>query len=290
MLLRINWEISNCCNYNCSYCFNNSVKINFNLTAPIITLLLKKIKKLNYSEYEFVLTGGEPTIHPYFNFIISEIYRVFNDKLKSLNVITNISQDISFFDNLFQITDSRFSLRCSLHLKYLTENKFEKLEFFLKNNIKLLISVLLDKNYYYKIFQCINKINFLYMKYNFEPSLRFLFDDSYTENEKTFFNFFNNLWNVKDFIKNKISFYNQYCIFGYNLLIINSDLTFRGSYCKQSNLTNIPIIFLNEKKIKEKLFKIVKCRQSCCFIPTCHLLPKFKNKDLLNNFLKEKNL
>lgn len=289
MLLRINWEISNCCNYKCSYCYNNSIKENFKLTPEVITLVLKKLKSLNYDNYEFVLTGGEPTIHPQIKFIIKEIYNIFQNKLKSINIITNLSQDKIFFKDLFSIVDSRFSLRCSIHLKYFNSNKYELIEFFLQYGIKLYISILLDRKYYNDIFDIIRQINLFYKKYNFEPSLRFLFEDEYSKEEKFFFNIFNTLWNVKNFIKENISFYNYYCVFGENLIVLNSDLTFRGSYCKQSNLVNVPIIFLTKEKIKEKIFKIVKCHQSCCNIPTCHILPKFENKYLLNKFIKEKN-
>lgn len=130
---RVQWSLTNKCNYNCYYCNSNNNKENFSdlLTVEKIIDFINILSKIK--NVDIRLFGGEPTIHPHFKKILTDI------ETKNILLWTNLSQSESFFESIKNIS---IKYRCSLHLKYSETNSFLKKIKVLKENNNIFVNVM----------------------------------------------------------------------------------------------------------------------------------------------------
>lgn len=71
----MNWMITGKCNYNCLHCFNaaDNARLQSEFTWEEAQKLIEEAAECGINE--FILTGGEPMMHPHFLDIVREIYR-----------------------------------------------------------------------------------------------------------------------------------------------------------------------------------------------------------------------
>lgn len=275
--MQINWEISNKCNYNCSYCYNKDKKDDFPLSEEIIDIILDNIFSLD-NTFSITLTGGEPTQSSHLKKIINKIflYKEKKIRLQEVNFITNGSQDFEYFKDFRDLPKNIFFIRLSIHPKYYTPRLKNLILELVENRIPLKISILYDIKYLDRVVEIVNWIDKFQRNDFFEPSLRAIFGAdcgvSYSESDKEYLDTINKKWNYLTPFKNN-KFYGQICSFG-KILVINSDLTFSSAYCPQARYCAIPLVYTTPKKIKENIIYSDRCRMSCCQVPTDLILDK----------------
>jgi len=92
---RINWEITNICNFRCNYCINpqtESKNKERNFTADEILRFFDSTKK----QWLILITGGEPFMYPNFTEVCQALTQT-----HSLQITTNLSSP-----NIYQFADS----------------------------------------------------------------------------------------------------------------------------------------------------------------------------------------
>jgi organic radical activating enzyme len=147
-ILRINWHILNWCNLKCSYCnvkehlsydYNDNTQISNNY--KLIISRLKTISK----PFEICLTGGEPTLHPNIEDILSGLNEIEN--LTKIYFFTNLTRSENFYKNIKSF--SKVTYYASFHPEYHKEDFLDKC----KNlNCEVHISMMPEyKNYILKI-------------------------------------------------------------------------------------------------------------------------------------------
>lgn len=86
--IRIHWDIITLCNLNCSYCYaRENEPWNKIQTLTQIDNILEMIRRDNINEYEVILLGGEPTMHPKYFYILDALDQLQN--IVSVSTITN---------------------------------------------------------------------------------------------------------------------------------------------------------------------------------------------------------
>ena len=117
-VLKINWEITSHCNYNCSYCFGNAGMKNANFSSfEDLKKIVDKIFSINRKAYDILLIGGEPSVHPNFLDLLQYINNV--DKDISINIVTNGSKSIEYHKKLFDsIKNKKLLFNVSIHLEH----------------------------------------------------------------------------------------------------------------------------------------------------------------------------
>lgn len=261
----INWCLGNTCNYSCSYCpdslHSGSIKwVNHNLAFDFCHKIVSHFKSTGKT-VEFLFTGGEPTMYPYFPMLLEKLKR---EECK-IEVITNGSrtkkwweQNRHLFDKVIFTYHSEFANKehiidiintikdfCSIHVNFtMLPSKFEEcLETAITinrlfPNISLTLKPLLknfgDEMYDYeeRHIQVLKEIRF---KYNVTEnisrgSLRNFFDSGETLKYKA----------VDFILRNENHWKGWKCHIGIELIYIDyKGDVYRGT-CKQGNkITNI---------------------------------------------------
>lgn len=133
-VLKIEWNMSKRCNFRCSYCdeFTSDRKsphLPFDVAKKAIDKILIKTQD---KQIKVNLTGGEPTVNPEFEKILSYMY----EKNIDVGVITNGSRTLEFYKG---IMPKLKSFIMSYHMEYhnrevLPENILELKKFIKENN------------------------------------------------------------------------------------------------------------------------------------------------------------
>jgi len=150
-ILNINWYITDICNYKCLYCYTdnkNSKQCNYKLV----------MKRLNYIDQKFKINilGGEPTLHNNLLDIVKILQN--NENCIKINIITNFSKPIKYFDKLIKFSKVIFSV--SYHPQY-TDNSFKNKITYFKNKIIMIMNVI-DSKDFFEFFGFIKQNNIQY--------------------------------------------------------------------------------------------------------------------------------
>ena len=107
-------RLTNKCNLNCLHCWASSKKERYFLLDPFKLLFF--IKKLKYLGLKHVsLSGGEPTLYPYLEFVIDKLL----EENLSITLTTNGVIELAYYHKLFERTykfleKSQFIIRISI--------------------------------------------------------------------------------------------------------------------------------------------------------------------------------
>jgi sulfatase maturation enzyme AslB (radical SAM superfamily) len=129
--LFVYWQLTDFCNFKCNYCspvlnegnfaIKQKEKIPSNDTIKFFIETLKEYKK-NKDIY-ISLSGGEPTLHPFFSEIVELVHPFSN-----IELITNGSRSISWWSSLKKLPHL---IRISLHPEFTEIEKINKLSHFI---------------------------------------------------------------------------------------------------------------------------------------------------------------
>lgn len=169
-ILRINWHILNWCNLKCSYCsVKENLSYDYNDKTQIVhnyKLIISRLKTIS-KPFEICLTGGEPTLHPNIEDILSRLNEIQN--LTKIYFFTNLTRSESFYKSIKNFTKVVYyasfhpeyhkedflkkckNLNCEVHVSMMPEYKDYVLKIIDKcksNNIKFKLNFLVDTNHY----------------------------------------------------------------------------------------------------------------------------------------------
>jgi MoaA/NifB/PqqE/SkfB family radical SAM enzyme len=108
-IFRVSWSPDYFCNYKCSYCwpgYNHPTRSHLPIDVLIsgFKILKTKIEKLNVNHLYLTFSGGEPTLVPNFLDLIREYNFSEMSNLKTLNIITNLTQGKKWWNDFFAST------------------------------------------------------------------------------------------------------------------------------------------------------------------------------------------
>jgi len=118
------WFLVDWCNYACSYCCTMNAqhnKFNKNPNPSLHKLVLARLKKIQ-DPFLLMLVGGEPTLHPHIDEIISSLAEI---PMCEAEVHTNLSRGLKFYENLFD-NHSNLHIKASYHPEYHNQEFIDK--------------------------------------------------------------------------------------------------------------------------------------------------------------------
>lgn len=155
----ITWILNNVCNYSCRYCPPNlhdgkNFKIEWEEIKGFVDHLIETYSVDNKT-ISFSLSGGEPTMSPFFPELIKRIY----DAGHICRLTTNLSRTSRFIEENFKYL---FSVSCSFHPYYEFKNKtsdqyLEKLKVASKETI-VTLRIMMDPLYWNESIEFIERV------------------------------------------------------------------------------------------------------------------------------------
>jgi len=133
----LQWFMIDVCNMKCSYCiegFGNSEylkKCDFNKNKTKQESYKKVLKLLNLKKvpkFNIELLGGEPTLHPKFNYILESLTKI--DQCDKIEIMTNLKNGKRIFENVKPV--DKILINPSIHFESYDKDSIQK-------NIKNLI-------------------------------------------------------------------------------------------------------------------------------------------------------
>lgn len=123
--MRINLNVSDLCNFSCSYCINGNVhKTRRVLDKTILGNFIEDLAERNRESYIFGVTGGEPLIYPHLDFLVDKIDKTVPNN-KHICILSNGSLLLEKAEPLYAYAENTiltFSL--GLHLERLNIKEY----------------------------------------------------------------------------------------------------------------------------------------------------------------------
>jgi sulfatase maturation enzyme AslB (radical SAM superfamily) len=181
-LVSFDWSVIDLCNYNCSYCFAGFDDIDKNKRSIFhkdknikhaYKSVLSKLSLPRLPRYEVSLVGGEPTLHPHIDEIVTTLCK--NDNCIDVSIITNTHKSIEYFEQLSRLSLDKLTICSSIHVEYHKDRDLEKyLHLKNINKIKYQPLVMLhdSESYYSKTVEILD----FFISNNIEYSVTFIED------------------------------------------------------------------------------------------------------------------
>lgn len=111
------WQVTQRCNFHCPYCVNKHLRTEgVHMSREVFRTALHYIADLKRSSYRFSISGGESTLFPHLEELLSTIEKLFPEK-STINILTNGSASTK---RMRQIISCAPSMSCrfiiSIHL------------------------------------------------------------------------------------------------------------------------------------------------------------------------------
>lgn len=140
--LNIHWDTLTICQLECSYCYARNLKgKEWGKFTPKKTIdkIIDALSK-SYLPFNLGLLGGEPTIGPYYNYIIDKVLSL--DKINKIYVTTNAEKDLS------TIRTSDIAFLFSYHPADCTsdENFLKNVKYIIQQGNQLKVNIILHPN------------------------------------------------------------------------------------------------------------------------------------------------
>jgi organic radical activating enzyme len=122
--LHFEWFLVDWCNFKCSYCSSADImaeKYSKRSSPGKYQLVLKQLGRLD-NEFEMDLFGGEPTLHPEFEYVVNQLDSMPNCTL--IEIKTNLSKPLHFLENICKY--SKVKLAASYHAEYYNQKFLDK--------------------------------------------------------------------------------------------------------------------------------------------------------------------
>lgn len=84
-----NWQVTQKCNFTCSYCVNQEERKEKKV-MPLETMqkALQYIAKLERPSFRFSISGGESTLYPHLDTMLTTISTLFKERNARVNILT----------------------------------------------------------------------------------------------------------------------------------------------------------------------------------------------------------
>lgn len=142
--LAVTWQVSNYCNFRCSYCnpgnWAGENPNNGNLDTYIKNLktIIQRYRDIGYRQFKFFFSGGEPTA--WRNFI--PICEFLHEELPACTIAvnTNLSRPLAWWKKHYHLFDD---IVASFHVEYVNKERYTENSLFLCENVNYLSSKML---------------------------------------------------------------------------------------------------------------------------------------------------
>lgn len=124
-----NINVTDICNFKCSYCINSSVKDGKRVLPPkIIAEFIEDAASKQRSEYSFSMAGGEPLLYPHLEFLVKSIAQNIKTHEKRCVFVTNGSLLTKVGESLYRAASGRVKIgfSVSVHLEQIDIRNFVK--------------------------------------------------------------------------------------------------------------------------------------------------------------------
>lgn len=168
--LKVNWSLTDMCNYSCSYCFGQ-LPIDRNRFSSLDQLrkAVSHIADANRDYYEFTITGGEPTVHPHLVDLLQMIYETLGSRLDNIVVISNGSQSVQYYSRIAEIPRNRnMLLAFSVHPAYMSKEHLTELVKGLSVRVPIFFTLMMDPDQMDKVRMLHQTLTELRAEYPFE--------------------------------------------------------------------------------------------------------------------------
>ena len=153
-IFNINWELTHCCNYHCSYCSVKHPEIKMHDVESIdyeklIDRIEQQAKKQNYANFNYSFCGGEPTMNPRALAIFNCISRKKAQNKNShyaLDLSTNLYKDERWLSQFITATQSLDAvvINASWHREFADRDTFlKKVLYVMSNNVKIVVKIVM---------------------------------------------------------------------------------------------------------------------------------------------------
>ena len=126
--LQVNINVSDICNFSCSYCINPSSKIRRKriLSKKILAEFIEDISKQKKDFYQFNIAGGEPLLYPHIEFLIKQIQTSIKGRRK-IALATNGSLLLKQGERIYAAAgDTQLEFSVSVHMEQIILTSFAK--------------------------------------------------------------------------------------------------------------------------------------------------------------------
>lgn len=118
--ITFHWNLTNWCNYKCSYCYMlGKMDEEYKPYDKAYKLVLARLQRVNTPFY-LELLGGEPTVHPKLLDILNGLNELNN--CIQVDLITNLSRSFNFFKKINNLAISKLNIMASFHYEYNLNN------------------------------------------------------------------------------------------------------------------------------------------------------------------------
>jgi len=146
-MFNLTWHLGNFCNYHCSYCpsYLNNGTMNSWVPLDIAKKVLDNVESQRSDKnIMFILSGGEPTVHPN---LIELVEYAAKEKNIFVTVITNGSRSPAYYKKLASVLNG--SAVFSFHFEFGKFDKFvESLRAFTEINPRAFVHFIMNPNYW----------------------------------------------------------------------------------------------------------------------------------------------
>jgi len=272
-------EVTNKCNFNCSYCCANAVTSN-ELDFRQLKYFLKYLFKISKNNFQIIITGGEPFLYKNLNDLL--LFLNNNNKVIGINLLTNLSKinDLSVFNKYSKLNFILSSIHKEYYNYYLKNIKYYKkiIKYLCDKKIHIEFNVLLEKFENYDINQLDKLKKIIYEFKSIGKNLNFLtfnaqfitfgniLDNIESKNKTKFekflnikFNsYFNEFKDITKFEENNFNFNGWFCRPRNFMIKYNGNITRDcGSFPVIGNIKNF-------KDAKNIVIKTIKCNEEKC--------------------------
>lgn len=124
-LFTIEFTYMDVCNYSCSYCCTKRYRADkvYDLKPEVyIPALNNFLDRLPSKSNFIIMANGEPTLHPLTPHITRDI--AVHDNVKNLVLITNLSESLDYYDDLYKNSNEKLYINASYHLEFSDPDDF----------------------------------------------------------------------------------------------------------------------------------------------------------------------
>ena len=178
MPLKVHWELTEACNYRCSYCFNKFMGYkNVFCTLEEAEAAVKHLAMANRPSYQVSLLGGEPTLHPYLSEIIAFLSDSLGKRLEKISIITNGSfNDKTMEAMLMATTKTCIEVKVSLHFEFLQMERIKEIIERMSKDVSLVFLVMVHPKLFEKVKSAVDELCELRHNYPFDIAIKLIRD------------------------------------------------------------------------------------------------------------------
>ena len=171
--LHIQWEITQYCNYHCSYCFQAAAgHKNIYCSLEQAKKTIEHIASTNRPLYQIYLLGGEPLTHPHFVDILKLLDDYLGEKIQILRFLTNGSFKPGQFHQIMQAAQHfPLMIAISVHFEFNKPERILQLVKEIANETTLELGLMFNPDYFDTIQETAEKLIEFRKKYPFNMTI-----------------------------------------------------------------------------------------------------------------------